>query len=101
MAINKKFEHSDAWIFLCIPLEGPGTDRKNILGTADYINHAVPTEQELEGALKRGMEAGLLVSEDGRYHFSEKYRKQMKKIFNSSKNIFKVWDELEKFLETL
>lgn len=96
-----KFERSDAWIFLCIPLEGPGTDRKSILGTADYINHAVPTEQELEGALTRGTEAGLIASRDERYFFSEKYRKQMKKIFKSSKNIFKVWDEMEKFLNNL
>jgi hypothetical protein len=95
-----RFERSDTWIFLCIPLEGPGTDRKSILGTADYINHAIPTEQELEGALSRGVEAGLLETKNDRYFFAEKYRKQIKKIFKSSKNIFKVWDELEKFLNT-
>lgn len=96
-----KFEHSDSWIFLCIPRQEPGINREEILAAADHINHAVPTNEELEGALKRGIETGLIASKKEKYFYTEKYRNLIKKIFSSRKDIFKVWDELEQFLTTL
>lgn len=98
---EKKFTHSDAWIYLCIPLNKPGIDRPSILAQADHINQAVPTAEELEGALQRGTAAGLIEHQDGKYFFGNRYRSPLKKIFSSNSNPLQTWDTLEEFLHTL
>ena len=57
----------DAWILLAIlikaqPGEFPSLDE--IIGAADYINHAIPTSGELDGALFRLIESGWIEQED-------------------------------------
>jgi hypothetical protein len=53
--IAPEFESSDAWILLAISFAGgDGAARlPEIIAAADYINHAIPTAGELDGALNR------------------------------------------------
>ena len=59
--IDPRFTPSDAWMFLALTLcrRHPPTLREWIFA-ADYLNHAIPTADELDGALNRLLAAGLV-----------------------------------------
>lgn len=61
-AIEATWADADAWILLAAVytcrLESKDLDE--LLGAADYINHAIPTQEELHGALNRLISGRLL-----------------------------------------
>ena len=63
------FTNSDAWVLLAIVYnhKAGGSDLQKIIATADGINHAVLTFEELGGGLTRLINAGLVVEQDHRY----------------------------------
>lgn len=54
-------EDHDPWILLSVwtPTARPA-ELTDVIGAADYINHAIPTREELESAFTRLNAAGLL-----------------------------------------
>ncbi len=64
--VTLQFQASDPWIFLSIAAAAPGrvpAPPSEIIGLADAINHAIPTELELEGVFTRLLQAGLIRQE--------------------------------------
>ena len=59
--IDPRFTPSDAWLFQALTLcrRHPPTLLEWIFA-ADYLNHAIPTADELDGALNRLLAAGLV-----------------------------------------
>ena len=68
---NNRFQHSDAWIFLSINSVEDGTALEDLTAKADWINHAIPTESEVEGALNRLSKAGLVDFQDANLFLTE------------------------------
>lgn len=95
------FQHSDAWIFLCIPKDQPGATKEEIFSDADHINQAIPTNEEFTGAISRGIEAGLIEGNNNKYHYTKKYGKKIQTLIDSEKDILSAWDTLEQFLKNL
>jgi len=95
------FQHSDAWIFLCIPKDPPGSTKEEIYSDADHINQAIPTNEEFTGAISRGIESGLIESKNDRYHFTPQYGEKIQTLVDNQKDNFKAWDALEQFLKNL
>jgi hypothetical protein len=56
------FRESDAWIFLAVAdaAAGDPAPLDRIVAVADAINHAIPTERELEGGFTRLLRADLI-----------------------------------------
>ena len=55
----------DAWMFMAVAhgrREGRHATLEDLLAAADWINHAIPTDEELLGGLNRLISAGLLES---------------------------------------
>jgi hypothetical protein len=92
------FNHYDAWILLTIPFEGEGTDMEGIIANADAINHAIPNDEEIEGALDRAIKAGLIEINNGKFRFKKENKGEIEAVVNKSKSIFKSWENLEKYL---
>lgn len=66
MTSSKRFLWSDAWLFQAIAIASharPAT-LSEIIGAADAVNHALPTDEELHGALLR-LTADQFVEEVG------------------------------------
>ena len=61
-AIKPEYQLEDAWILLALFHSNPGkgSSLDSLIGTADYINHAIPMYEELFGALNRLQAAGLI-----------------------------------------
>jgi hypothetical protein len=66
-ALAAEWESADSWILLAL-LYSRGRDvirLEDIIGMADFIEHAIPTLEEMHGALNRLAAAGLIRSRGG------------------------------------
>ena len=61
------FVSSDAWLLLTLIYCRDFADRQRLLQTGDAINHAIFTDEELEGGLARLQNAGYAVAEGDTY----------------------------------
>jgi hypothetical protein len=64
---NQQFLGSDAWLLLALLYAKEPADRKRIVEVGDAINHAIFTDEELEGGLARLQAAGHAITRDGRH----------------------------------
>ena len=65
-----QWDISDAWLLAAIAIApaseaGEGASLRAVISAADGINHAIPSESEVELALRRLMGAGLILVDDG------------------------------------
>jgi hypothetical protein len=90
------FAWSDAWILLAV-LYGDASVR-GILAAADYVNQAVPTYAELDGALGRLRAAGCVAHERGRYHATLAMRRAYARTAKRRQTALKKLAALEAFL---
>ncbi len=58
---------SDAWILAAVALNPAGAGLADLIGTADGINHAIPTRDELSRGLGALIAANLVELIDGRF----------------------------------
>jgi hypothetical protein len=80
--IEPEFAPYDAWILLAILYNherGPSS-LQDILATADAINHAIPTRDELNNALNRLLAAGYVVEHGGNFDATDAARAEYSKV---------------------
>ncbi|HEX2696171.1 MAG TPA: hypothetical protein VHM28_00590 [Anaerolineales bacterium] len=94
-----RFQSSDAWIFLSI-MNTKGVDLRTVIATADYINHAIPTKEEIEGAVNRLAAAGLIGVEGGLFKLTPSGSRLYGRIAPSGKSLIKAWKELEQYFNS-
>lgn len=61
------FVWSDAWLLLSVIYSGEPADRKRLRSIGDFINHAIFTDEELEGGLARLQRAGHVIAVGEKY----------------------------------
>jgi hypothetical protein len=86
--LRAEWQQPDAWIFLsilqtCSP--GGETDLRRIIGAADYMNHAIPTREELHGAINRLRSAQLIRIKRGKLSVTSRAEELMKKVEATSR----------------
>jgi hypothetical protein len=101
-AIQPEYQPEDPWILLALfysnPAEGSSLD--SLIGTADYINHAIPTYEELFGALNRLQAAGLIKQAKERFAATPQgARLYRKAIRNSGRRILERLSNLDRILK--
>ena len=58
--MQSTFSWADAWIFAALSVTRHPAALADLIGAADGINHAIPTPDEINGALNRLHAAGLV-----------------------------------------
>src|SRR5262245_18473008 len=61
------FVWSDAWLLLSLIYARDPADRDHLRAVGDYINHAIFSDEELDGGLARLLQAGHAVTNEGRF----------------------------------
>jgi hypothetical protein len=71
---HRRYLWSDAWMFQAIAIASHGTPASlsEILGVADAVNHAMPTDDELHGAFVRLTEDGFIEEVGGRFQLTDR-----------------------------
>lgn len=97
--VNKRFVWSDAWILLAvIYADGQGCDLDNLIKIADYINHAIPTKVELNGAIVRLTQAKMIKESKGKFKAAAKVMKAYSRTHTPRRTALKEVEDMEKFL---
>lgn len=86
-----------AWIYLAVSIasQTKPTDFKGISMIADGINHAVPTQRELQTATSWLINKGLINKVGEKYSLSEKGKEDYNYAQLETKTLLKMWDKLE------
>lgn len=61
------FTWSDSWLLLSLIYAGEPSTLDHLRAVGDYINHAIFTDEELDGGLARLLRAGHAVEHEGRF----------------------------------
>jgi hypothetical protein len=64
------FVWSDAWLLLSLIYSGEPADRQRLRSIGDFINHAIFTDEELDGGLARLQQAGYVSVHGHKYSAS-------------------------------
>jgi hypothetical protein len=91
-------QRSDAWLLLALIYAGEPADRERIVRVGDGINHAIFTEEELEGGLTRLLEAGSVVEVAGRFSPSPSVQDWFAQASPPRSRIPKDLERVERFL---
>lgn len=86
-----------AWIFLAVSMASE-TEPADLIGIsmiADGINHAVPTQRELQTSTTWLMNKGLINKVDNKYTLTKKGKEDFTNAQLETKTLLKMWDNLE------
>lgn len=86
-----------SWIFLAIAL-ATNTEPSDINGismVADGINHAVPTQKELQISIAWLTNNGLILKNGKRYELTNKGKLEYEAVSKNSDKLLAIWKHLE------
>jgi len=90
-----------SWIFLATAVAsqtGPA-DLNSISNVADRINHAVPTQQELQASLSWLTKNDLVKNIGGKYKLTERGQSDYDVASRRTSALLKIWDNLDAVFE--
>jgi len=82
------FTAEDCWIIISLPLSEKGVDLSELIERADMINHAIPTKKEIEIALTKGIQCGLVIVSNGRYQLNKLHKLIFEKVYLKKGGLF-------------
>lgn len=89
---------SDAWLLLALIYAGEPADRQRISRVGDGIQHALLTEEELDGGLQRLQAAGYVAEAEERYWPTPAVIVWYERISPNRARILKDLERVERFL---
>ena len=96
------FTSTDAWIMLSLLFGSAdnGSTLRELIATADYVNHAIPTYDELSESLRHLSQAGYVIKQADRYCATPAIRSYYTQATHPGRAINKDWQDVERFLQT-
>ncbi len=91
-------EQTISWIFLSVALasQKEPADFNAISSIADGINHAVPTQKELQTSIGWLTSEGLIEKREKKYVLTDTGRQQFENASKDSNVLMTIWEKLEK-----
>jgi hypothetical protein len=96
-------EKTFSWIFLSTALatQTEPADTRGISMIADGINHAVPTEKELQSAFSWLISKGFVTKQGKKYSLTPEGKLEYEFASKETKELFKTWENLENKIKLL
>jgi hypothetical protein len=100
---KSEFVHSDSWIYLSIAYnqKTSGVSLDELIGTADGINHAIPTIEEIEGAINRFLMYGILEINNNLFFLTDLISSEYEIIKKQTNSCLKQWELFNKFFQNI
>lgn len=70
----------------------------DVIAAADYINHAIPTREELEGAVNRFLRYGLIRIQNDMFYLTGLIRDDYEALSKRTGYCLDQWDKLDELL---
>lgn len=86
-----------SWIFLASALatNTKQTDISGISSVADGINHAVPTQKELQTSISWRTTKGLIIKQGKNYELTSKGKLAYESASKNTQTVMKIWENIE------
>lgn len=86
-----------SWIFLAIVIasENAPADYKSIMQIADGINHAVPTDKEMQTSIKWLLQNDLILKNGKKYSLTDSGAKLINDSKENTRTLMKIWDNIK------
>ena len=86
-ALDAEWQSADAWILLAALYCGPSgeIELRHLIAAADFINHAIPTLEEMHGAINRLLAGRMITAKRGTFSVTDKARELFAKVEASCK----------------
>jgi predicted transcriptional regulator len=86
-----------SWIFLATAMatNTKPTDISGISSVADGINHAVPTQKELQTSISWLTRQGLIIKQGRNYELTSKGKFEYETASKNTETIMKIWENIE------
>jgi hypothetical protein len=86
-----------SWIFLAtaIATNTKPTDIGGISSVADGINHAVPTQKELQTSISWLTTQGLIIKQGKNYELTSKGKLEYETASKNTQTLMKIWKNIE------
>ena len=86
-----------SWIFLATALatNTKPTDISGISSVADGINHAVPTQKELQTSISWLTTHGLIIKQGKNYELTSKGKLEYETASKKTQTLIKIWKNIE------
>ncbi|MDB5280239.1 MAG: hypothetical protein JWR61_5194 [Ferruginibacter sp.] len=86
-----------SWIFLATALatNTKPTDISGISSVADGINHAVPTQKELQTSIAWLTTKGLVIKRGKNYELTSKGKLAYESASKNTQTVMKIWENIE------
>lgn len=96
------FTPTDTWVMLSLLFTRGEQDvtLRDLIATADYINHAILTYDELAGSLARLLQAGYVDQHADRFCATPVIRSHYTHTTQPRRALWKDWQDVERFLQT-
>ena len=97
---TKQWTWNDGWILMSIYLAQAKGDctLANVIAAADATNHAIPTANELNQALTKLVDAGLLTTENNNFIINSVYLDEIENAYNAKGGLFKTANKGQNWL---
>lgn len=92
-------EHTISWIFLAIASQNSPTNINAISSIADGINHAIPTQKELQISISFLKTNGLIDEKGKNYNLTEKGKIIYSSASDETKTLFEIWKKLDEIIK--
>jgi predicted transcriptional regulator len=91
-----------SWILLAIGIasENAPVDYRGITQIADGINHAVPTDKEMQTSIKWLLHNDLILKNGKKYSLTESGANLINSSKEKTKTILRIWDNLKIKIQT-
>jgi len=101
--IDSKWHNSDAWVFLALYFAAnKGSARlADVIHSADAINKAIPSTDELNGAVNRLIAAELITCESSAFRVTLAGRDVIEKSTQRRSDVFRQWKKLYSLLKRI
>lgn len=96
-----QYKSSDAWILLSVIYAGieQAASLSRVIATADFINHAIVTFEEMEEALARLAVGDFIVYNDGKLSPSRRTMAFYVSITKSRRPVYKELEDIQRMLD--
>ena len=86
-----------SWVFLATALASntKPTDISGISSVADGINHAVPTQKELQTSISWLTTKGLIIKQGKNYELTSKGKLEYETASKNTHTVMKIWKNIE------
>jgi predicted transcriptional regulator len=89
--------HTISWIFLATALatNTRPTGISGISSVADGINHAVPTQKELQTSISWLTTQGLIINQGKNYELTSKGKLEYERASKNTHTLMTIWENIE------